>query len=142
MDATSRRGYSTDLTEAQWAIVAPLLPPALREQVLQRYLTGSQSAAFPDWTTLGAIIRSFDQLSPNLTRQLLELHLPALFQRSTRDYGIGRVLLDIAYGLAPIHYPAAVKLFARHIVDDRPDYIDHFLRIYQMRHQMEKEFTP
>ena len=28
MDATSRRGYPTDLTDAQWAIVAPLLPPA------------------------------------------------------------------------------------------------------------------
>jgi len=28
MDATSRRAYATDLTDAQWDIVAPLLPPA------------------------------------------------------------------------------------------------------------------
>lgn len=28
MDATSRRAYPTDLTDAQWAIVASLLPPA------------------------------------------------------------------------------------------------------------------
>ena len=119
---------------------APLLPPPTREQVLQRYLTGSQSAAFPDWTLLGAIIRSFAQLSPSITTQLLEIHLPALLQRRTRDYGIGRVLLDTAYSLAPAGYPAAVKLFVRPH-EERPDYIDHFLRIYQVRHQMEKEFA-
>lgn len=28
MDATSRKAYPTDLTDAQWEIVAPLLPPA------------------------------------------------------------------------------------------------------------------
>ncbi|HEY2415452.1 MAG TPA: IS4/IS5 family transposase, partial [Pirellulaceae bacterium] len=28
MEATSRKAYLTDLTDAQWEIVAPLLPPA------------------------------------------------------------------------------------------------------------------
>ncbi len=28
MEATSRESYSTDLTDAQWEIAAPLLPPA------------------------------------------------------------------------------------------------------------------
>lgn len=28
MDATARKLYSTDLTDAQWERVAPLLPPA------------------------------------------------------------------------------------------------------------------
>src|SRR5215204_4325230 len=28
MEATSRKSYPTDLTDAQWELVAPLLPPA------------------------------------------------------------------------------------------------------------------
>lgn len=119
---------------------APLLPPPTREQVLQRYLATQQKAAFPDWTTLGAVIRVFDQLSVTSTTQLLQEHLPILRQRNTNDYGIGRVLLDAAYVLAPAGYPAAVKLFVRPL-EERPDYIDHFLRIYQVRYQLEKEFS-
>lgn len=119
---------------------APLLPPPTREQVLQRYLTTQQKAAFPDWTTLGAVMRLFDQLSVTNTTQLLQEHLPLLRQRNTNDYGIGRILLDAAYILAPAGYPVAVKLFVRPL-EERPDYIDHFLRIYQVRYQMEKEFS-
>lgn len=119
---------------------APLLPPTMRDQVLQRYLTTQAATAFTDWTTLANVIRTFEQLSPAVTTSLLTIQWPALLQRSTQDYGIGRVLLDAAYLLAPAGYPTAVKLFMRPFAE-RPDYIDQFLRIYQLRHQMEKAFT-
>lgn len=120
---------------------APLLPPPVRDQVLQRYLTTLPATAFTDWTTLAGVMRAFDQLSAAVTTNLLTVQWPALLQRNTQDYGIGRVLLDAAYLLAPAGYPAAVKLFTRPFAE-RPDYIDHFLRIYQVRHQIEKEFAP
>lgn len=120
---------------------APSLPPPIRDQVFQRYLTTLPATAFADWTTLASVMRTFDQLSPTVTTNLLTVQWPALLQRNTQDYGIGRVLLDAAYLLAPAGYPVAVKLFTRPFAE-RPDYIDHFLRIYQVRHQMEKEFTP
>lgn len=119
---------------------APLLPPAVRDQVLQRYLTTQAATAFTDWTTLANVMRTFEQLSPAVTTNLLTVQWPALLQRSTQDYGIGRVLLDAAYLLAPAAYPTAVKLFTRPFAE-RPEYIDQFLRIYQLRHQMEKAFT-
>lgn len=119
---------------------APLLPVTVRDQLLQRYLTAMPGRAFADWTTLAVVIRTFEQLSPTVTTNLLTVQWPALLQRTTQDYGIGRVLLDAAYLLAPAGYPTAVKLFTRPFAE-RPDYIDHFLRIYGVRHQMEKEFT-
>jgi hypothetical protein len=119
---------------------APLLPPPMRDQVLQRYLAALPTGAFADWSTLANVIRLFEQLSTAVTTNLLTVQWPALLQRTTQDYGIGRVLLDAAYLLAPLGYPTAVKLFTRPFAE-RPDYIDHFLRIYQVRHQMEKEFT-
>lgn len=119
---------------------APLLPPPVRDQLLQRYLTAQTAAAFTDWTTLATVMRTFEQLSPAVTTSLLTVQWPALLQRTTQDYGIGRVLLDAAYLLAPAGYPTAVKLFTRPFAE-RPDYIDQFLRIYQLRHQMEKAFT-
>ncbi|MBX3013225.1 MAG: hypothetical protein KF832_17030 [Caldilineaceae bacterium] len=120
---------------------APLLPPALRDQTLQRYLATTRTAAFADWTTLGTVLRVFDQCSPGVTATLLQEQLPALLARTTRDYGIGRVLRDCAYRLAPSGFPTAAKLFALRPGDERPDSIEHFLRIYQLRHQMEKEFA-
>ncbi len=119
---------------------APLLPPAMRDQMLQRYLAALPAGAFADWTTLAVVMRTFEQLSLTVTNTLLTVEWPALLQRTTQDYGIGRVLLDTAYLLAPASYPTAVKLFTRPFAE-RPDYVDHFLRIYQLRHQMEKEFT-
>ena len=85
-------------------------------------------------------MRTFEQLSINVTTTLLHVEWPALLQRTTQDYGIGRVLVDAAYLLAPAGYPAAVKLFTRPFAE-RPDHIDQFLRIYGLRHQIEKEFT-
>lgn len=120
---------------------APLLPASVRDQVMQRYLETMRAAAFPDWTTLGTVVRTFDQLSPAVTATLLNAQIPALLQRTTRDYGIGRVLLDSGYLLAPAGYPTAMKLFALCPGDERPDYIAQFLRIYQLRYQMEKEFA-
>lgn len=119
---------------------APLLPPSVRDQMLQRYLAALPAGAFADWTTLAVVMRTFEQLSRPVTNTLLTVEWPALLQRATQDYGIGRVLLDAAYLLAPAGYPTAVKLFTRPFAE-RPDYIDHFLRIYGLRHQMEKEFT-
>ena len=119
---------------------APLLPATMRDQVLHRYLTTQAATAFTDWTTLANVMRTFVQLSPAVTTSLLTVQWPALLQRTTHDYGIGRVLLDAAYLLAPVGYPTAVKLFTRPFAE-RPDYIDQFLRIYQVRHQMEKAFT-
>lgn len=119
---------------------APLLPPPVRDQVFQRYLTALPAGAFADWTTFATVMRVFEQLSLPITTTLLTVEWPALLQRATQDYGIGRVLLDAAYLLAPAGYPTAVKLFTRPFAE-RPDYVDHFLRIYQLRHQMEKEFT-
>lgn len=119
---------------------APLLPTPMRDQLLHRYLTALPGRAFADWTTLAVVIRTFEQLSPAVTTNLLTVQWPALLQRTTQDYGIGRVLIDVAYLLAPAGYPTAVKLFTRPFAE-RPDYIDHFLRIYGLRHQMEKEFT-
>lgn len=133
----------TSPTEWQERFVryAPLLPPSVRDQVLQRYLTTQAATAFTDWTSLASVIRTFEQLSPPVTTNLLTVQWPALLQRTTHDYGIGRVLLDAAYLLAPTGYPTAVKLFTRPFAE-RPDYIDQFLRIYQVRQQMEKAFTP
>ena len=119
---------------------APLLPTSVRDQLLLRYLTALPGNAFADWTTMAVVMRTFEQLSHNVTNNLLTVQWPALLQRTTQDYGIGRVLLDAAYLLAPAGYPTAVKLFTRPFAE-RPDYIDHFLRIYGLRHQMEKEFT-
>lgn len=119
---------------------APLLPTAVRDGLLQRYLTTQAATAFTDWTTLANVIRTFEQLSPAVTTSLLTVQWPALLQRNTQDYGIGRVLLDAAYLLAAAGYPTAVKLFMRPFAE-RPDYVDQFLRIYQLRHQMEKAFT-
>jgi len=119
---------------------APLLPLPVRDQLLQRYLTALPTGAFADWTTLAVVMRTFEQLSINVTTTLLHVEWPALLQRTTQDYGIGRVLVDAAYLLAAAGYPAAVNLFTRPFAE-RPDHSDQFLRIYGLRHQIEKEFT-
>ena len=72
---------------------------------------------------------------------MLTVQLPTLLQRNTRDYGIGRILLDLAYQLDPAGYGQATVLFQRGVGAERPDYVDRFLYIYGLRHQMQKEFS-
>lgn len=119
---------------------APILPQPERLRLVQRYLVLTESRAFGDWATLHAVLRHCGALSPLVTTQLLTKQLPTLLQRSTRDYGIGRILLDLAYQLAPASYPQAASLFQRRQGEERPDYIDRFLQIYHFRHQMFKAF--
>jgi hypothetical protein len=124
----------------RFARYAPLLPQAERATLLQRYLELTESRAFGDWTTLQMVLRHVDQVPPAVTAQLLTAQLPALLQRNTRDYGIGRILLDLAYQLAPAGYPHAEALFQRRQGEERPDYVDRFLQIYGLRHQIAQAF--
>ncbi len=119
---------------------APILPPPERALLVQRYLELTESRAFGDWATLQTVLRHFTALPYGITNQLLTKQMPTLLQRNTRDYGIGRILLDLAYQLDPALYPQAEILFQRRHGEERPDYIDRFLQIYHIRHQMLKAF--
>jgi len=119
---------------------ASILPHAERSLLLQRYLELTERQAFNDWAMLQTILRHCGALSPAITGHLLTKQLPALLQRHTRDYGIGRILLEVAYQLAPTAYPQAEILFQRRQGEERPDYIDRFLQIYHFRHQMAQAF--
>lgn len=78
MDRTQRRGYATDLTEGQWAVLAPLLRPAVAQRGpgrpptvdLRRVLdalvyinrTGCQWRLLPtDFPAWGAVRSYFDK---------------------------------------------------------------------------------
>ena len=125
----------------RFARYAPILPQAERAALLQQYLQITRVHAFGDWATLQLAVRAFTRLSPAHTTQLLTVQLPTLLQRNTRDYGIGRILLDLAYQLDPAGYGQATVLFQRGVGEERPDYVDRFLYIYGLRHQMQKEFS-
>ncbi len=119
---------------------APVLPQPERLSLVQRYLDLAESRAFGDWATLQAVLRHCGALPPLVTTQLLTKQMPTLLQRNTRDYGIGRILLDLAYQLAPADYPQAAILFQRRHGEERPEYIDRFLQIYHFRYQMIQAF--
>jgi len=126
----------------RFARYAPILPEAERATLLQHYLTMTRAHAFGDWAALQLMLRHFTRLPPALTTQLLTVQLPTLLQRNTRDYGVGRALLDLAYQLDPVGYAQATALFQRGPGEERPDYVDRFLQIYGIRQQMQKEFQP
>ncbi|MEZ4677761.1 MAG: hypothetical protein R2932_26445 [Caldilineaceae bacterium] len=107
---------------------------------MQRYLEITQSRAFGDWATLHMVLQHFDGFSPAVTTQLLTQQLPTLLQRNTRDYGIGRILLELAYQLDPGGYQQAAALFQRRQGEERPEYLDRFLQIYQLRRQIVQAF--
>lgn len=126
----------------RFARYAPILPEAERVTLLHHYLTITRTHAFGDWAALQMLLRHFARLTPALTTHLLTVQLPALLQRNTRDYGVGRALLDLAYQLDPAGYGQATVLFQRGPGEERPDYVDRFLQIYGIRQQMQKEFQP
>ena len=125
----------------RFARYAPTLPPMERMALLQRYLDLTHNRAFGDWATLQMVLRHFEQLSPTVTTTLLANQLPTLLRRNTRDYGIGRVWLDLAYQLDPIGYPQAHTLFTPHQGEERPEYVERFLQIYDLRHQVAEAFN-
>lgn len=126
----------------RFARYAPILPEAERATLLHHYLTITRAHAFGDWAALQLILRHLMRLPPALTTQLLTVQLPTLLQRNTRDYGVGRALLDLSYQLDPTGYTQATHLFQRGPGEERPDYVDRFLQIYGIRQQMQKEFQP
>jgi len=120
---------------------APILPPANRLKLLEEYLTIARQQAFGDWTTLQTVVRHCEALSPAITSQLLSQQLPALLARNTRDYGIGRILLDLAYKLDPSSFSQAVALFQRQPGEERLDYMERFLQVYDIRRQIAASFV-
>ncbi|HRW09811.1 MAG TPA: DUF5691 domain-containing protein [Caldilineaceae bacterium] len=120
---------------------APILPAAERIRLVEEYLTITKTAAFGDWTTLQMVFRHVDALPPRMTHTLLTEQLPLLLMRNTRDYGIGRILLDLAYQLAPAEYATATTTFRAPPGEERPDYIDRFLQIYDLRRQIAEAFA-
>lgn len=124
----------------RFARYTPILPEPERDRLLHQYLTMTERHAFGDWATLQMVVRPFPTLSATVTTRLLTQQLPTLLQRNTRDYGIGRILLDLAYQLDPTGYPHAETLFQRRQGEERPDYVDRFLQIYRLRRQMAQAF--
>lgn len=124
----------------RFARYAPTLPMGKRLTLVRRYLNTTGTSAFGDWATLQMVLRHVDSLSPAITTQLLTQQLPTLLQRNTRDYGVGRTLLDLAYQLAPVGYSQAETLLQHNPGEERPDYIERFLQIYGLRWQMMQAF--
>jgi hypothetical protein len=125
----------------RFARYAPTLPPAERLTLVQEYLQLTGASAFGDWATLQMTLQPCGQLSPAITNALLTTQLPTLLQRNTGDYGIGRILLDLAYQLAPVGYAQAIVLFQRRQGEERPAYVDRFLQIYALRQQVAQAFA-
>lgn len=125
----------------RFARYAPILPEAERLILLQQYLAVTRQGAFGNWATLQQLVRTVDQLPLSMTSELLTKQMPALLRRNTGDYGVGRILVDLAYKLDPGGYAQADTLFQRRQGEEQPEYIGHFLQIYRLRQRMAQAFA-
>lgn len=121
---------------ARWAVI---LPDSQREAALLHHMRQYAQLAFADWNALTPVLQVFEELSVPLSEQLLRCLLPAFPTQVGASYGVRTALREAAYRLAPAVYPQ-VEASLPYQREERPDFISEFLRIYQMRYQMEQAF--